>query len=194
MPKPNDVPDLDSKQKFLIHGFGMSSPVFWADLVGYRWSLIVENWATMRKTLDECKADGAPIPEIGGLDARHYYPLRMNFEAVSLIQGARHVLRYRELYIQYSGCAKDAFNLDDPRYAPLRGIAKVRDTIEHFDEYSIGEGRRPHPPMSGGYVEFSTGLGTATFVVGDHRVHLPPAVNAVQTLARELERLWHLSL
>ena len=188
MPKfdPDRNSPLNERQRLLRHGFGMSSPGYWAHFVNYRWSLIQDNWASLHHVLDANEV----VPEIQGEDARFYYATRIHYEGISLVHGARHVVRYCELYERHLSLSANTL-MAHPRYDALADVADARDMIEHFDEYSVGSGRRKLSPVDGAVVTFpDQTLGSATLNVGHIGIHLPPAVDAVAVLAKDLDAIW----
>lgn len=182
-------PPLDEHQTFNVHGFGMSSPGFWSGLVSYRWSLIVRYWGERSSILAECSRTGHPVPRVQNVDARDHYRSLINYEAVSLVQAARHVLRYRDHYERYVG-KRPSLDLANPAYQALAPVVQIRDAIEHFDAYSVGRGKLPAPPMDGGCVVILDGIHDAEFIVGPHRLSLQATVIAINSLTRELDLIW----
>lgn len=161
----------------------MSSPDYWSHLVQYRWSLIADSWRA-------AYALPEPIPQINGRDARGHYQQCINYDAVNLVQGARNVIRYRDTYAKHTD--DNSIRLADEKYSSLADITACRDAIDHFDEYSIGQGKKPFPPMDGGYVHFEgDDLLSATLTVGPYKIVLHEATKAVQELAVELEAQWY---
>jgi hypothetical protein len=193
-------PKLTSTQKLTIHGFGASSPGYWGKVVElqiarirghqhdfYEWAAAARRGEAVAERLDETWTQLA-------------YPWRIGLDANYLLYGARNVLRYADHYEE---------NLSSPGYKQQVQAARawfdaaephakrMRDVIEHIDEYAIGAGRHELPnPGNWGVVAFVDDetpeglLGEVTYDFGGLVIPLHRLAENAIFLAKVLHGLW----
>lgn len=135
--------DLTAAQKMTVLGFGASSPRYWwsaAAMQAARIRCLQEDFAAILAASDR----GTPVPAVGGVDARLYYPHAIGVEAHFFVSALRRFLRLARTYREFTGDAR----IPDPEaeFAHLVGRpVDFANIVEHLDAYSIGEGKLQRP-------------------------------------------------
>lgn len=97
--------DLTAAQKMTVLGFGASSPRYWwsaAAMQAARIRCLQEGFAAILAASDR----GTPVPAVGGVDARLYYPHAIGVEAHFFVSALRRLLRLARTYRKLTGDAR----------------------------------------------------------------------------------------
>jgi hypothetical protein len=186
---PNNLPEED-RRMFMALGFGRSLP-FWKDVILLQLRRLEELEARFPAVRDHF-ADNVTV-YAGNNPVMNQWNLEVQADAHFLLVSIQHVLRLgRRLQNITRASDTRARSLRRGFLSKYRDAEKLRDILEHFDEYSVaGKADRERgigPDLYGFHVEYDGN--SVLLVMGTRQVALVTLGRAAAELAVGLDALW----